>query len=166
SYLITGYVGGSHYTHKGAAVDYLCMPENPDRNYHYKDGASGHKGYVYGAEYEINEDDIGIGRSMHESDVPCAVCRTVGSTSVLMIPGKTKCKQYWTKQYSGYLMAGYYGHVAASQYICVDKDAEKIPGSSANKGGKLLYPVEARCGSLKCPPYKDGQELACVVCSK
>ncbi|KAK3100184.1 hypothetical protein FSP39_015894 [Pinctada imbricata] len=162
----SGYVGGSLYSHKGGAVDYLCLPKNPDRNYEYVKGVSGTKGYVYGAEYEINENHIGISRSHHDYDVPCAVCRTVGSTSVLMIPGKTKCEKSWTKQYSGYLMSGYHIHEAASQYICVDKDAENVPGSSVNKNGKLLFPVEAQCGSLKCPPYSTGQELACVVCSK
>ncbi|KAK3099862.1 hypothetical protein FSP39_010861, partial [Pinctada imbricata] len=161
----SGYVGGSYWTHKGAAVDYLCMPKNPDWNYEYTNGTSGYKGYVFGAEYETYN-YIGIGKSDHNYDVPCAVCRTVGSTSVLAVPGKTKCEKSWTKQYSGYLMSGYHGHEAASQYICLDKDAETLPGTSANKDGKLLYLVEARCGSLKCPPYYEGRELACVVCTK
>ena len=63
-------------------------------------------------------------------------------------------------------MSGGYGNYAASEYICVDKAAEKIPGSQANTDGTLLYPVEAVCGALPCPPYTNGRELTCVVCTK
>ncbi|KAK3099801.1 hypothetical protein FSP39_009869 [Pinctada imbricata] len=78
--------------------------------------------------------------------------------------GKNKCMDSWTKQYSGYLMSGRIDQ-APSQYICVDGNAEKI-GTKTNLDGKLLVPVEARCGSLRCPPYKNGRELTCVVCAK
>ncbi|KAK3099913.1 hypothetical protein FSP39_011708 [Pinctada imbricata] len=161
-----GYVGGSWYGHSGAAVDYLCMPKNPDwSGLKYKNGTSGSGGYVYGAEYETLYSNIGIDKSYSQYDVPCAVCRDVGHSSVVMVPSKTKCNASWTKQYSGYLMAGYYNHAAASQYICVDKDAEKV-GTTTNSNGVLLYPVEARCGSLPCGPYVEGAELGCVVCTK
>ncbi|KAK3100042.1 hypothetical protein FSP39_013797 [Pinctada imbricata] len=159
-------MGGSYFQHEGAAVDYLCMPENPDFNYKYKDGVSTYRGYVFGAEYESQDNDVDIDQTYLDKDVPCAVCRIIGSTSILMIPGKTKCENSWSEQYSGYLMSGRYLHKAASQYICVDKDAEVIPGSSTPTDGVLVYPVEVRCGSLKCPPYSEGRELACVVCSK
>ena len=80
--------------------------------------------------------------------------------------GKNKCKKGWTKEYNGYLMSGHYTHKAGKEYICVDKTAEKIKNSQANKDGALLYPVEAVCGSLPCPPYTDGREMTCVVCTK
>ena len=63
-------------------------------------------------------------------------------------------------------MAGYYNHVAGSMYTCVDGNPDTLQGGHANKDGKMFYPVEARCGSLKCPPYVEGRELVCVVCSK
>ena len=63
-------------------------------------------------------------------------------------------------------MSGFHFDEAASDYYCADKDPEALPHGDAHRAGKLLYFVEARCGSLKCPPYKDGWELACVVCSK
>ncbi|KAK3100389.1 hypothetical protein FSP39_019206 [Pinctada imbricata] len=133
----------------------------------YKDGVSGPKGYVYGTEYEVFDaiNDIGK-KGFGNWDVPCAVCRTKGVSSTLMIPAKTKCSDSWTKEYSGYLMSGGARQIVATQYICVDKDFEKVPESSANKNGALLYPVEARCGSLPCNPYVEGRELTCVVCSK
>ena len=63
-------------------------------------------------------------------------------------------------------MAGYHGHVAGTMYTCVDKNPDTLHGGQTNKNGYLFYAVEARCGSLKCPPYVEGRELTCVVCSK
>ena len=49
-------------------------------------------------------------------------------------------------------------------YLCMDVNAEGIPGSEANLNGTLLYLTDqARCGSLKYPPYVEGDEIPCVV---
>lgn len=69
-------------------------------------------------------------------------------------------------EYHGNLMAGYFGHSAGSMYTCVDEHPDTLHGGHANKNGRLLYSVEAQCGSLRCPPYKEGRELVCAVCSK
>ena len=69
-------------------------------------------------------------------------------------------------EYRGYLMAGKPGYKAGSMYTCVDGHPDTVHGGSANGNGYLFYIVEARCGSLKCPPYVNGRELVCVVCSK
>ena len=62
-------------------------------------------------------------------------------------------------------MSGNYKDTAATEFECVDKEAETI-GEKENKDGKLLHPVEAVCGSLPCPPYHEGRELTCVVCTQ
>ena len=80
--------------------------------------------------------------------------------------GRKTCYKGWKLEYQGYLMAGNYGHQAGSQYTCVDSHPDTLHGGKADKNGKLFYFVEARCGSLKCPPYVEGRELVCVVCSK
>ena len=51
-------------------------------------------------------------------------------------------------------------------YICVDSDMEEVNGGHENHNGGLLYVVEAVCGSLKCPPYENGYEIACSVCTR
>ena len=63
-------------------------------------------------------------------------------------------------------MAGEFQHGSATEYICLDVDAEMIPGGAANANGRVFYLAEAVCGSLTCPPYVNGRELTCVVCSK
>lgn len=155
-----GYSAGGKYTDTGAAVDYLCLPTNPDWD-SYEDGFQSY-GRINGAEYETTF--YAKLKSLHDKDVPCAMCRT-SRAEVVMVPGKNVCYEGYTVEYRGYLMSGSYSHVAASQYVCVDGDPETLSGGDANQNGKLFYHVEAECGSLKCPPYVSGRELTCVVCS-
>ena len=61
---------------------------------------------------------------------------------------------------------GYHGHTAATKYTCVDHHPDTLHGGQVSKDGRLFYMVEAKCGSLNCPPYVEGRELVCVVCSK
>ena len=63
-------------------------------------------------------------------------------------------------------MAGRHLHAAGTKYTCVDSHPDTLHGGHIDKDGYLFYLVEARCGSLKCPPYVEGRELVCVVCSK
>jgi hypothetical protein len=139
-------------------VDYVCLPTNPDRN-KYTDGFQS-----YGAEYETNTVDAPDWKHLHDYDVSCAPCRIPRSNAEMM-PGKNVWHHDYVLEYSGYLMAGAFTHTAASEYVCVDDDPERIIGTSANCNGKLFYHVEAECGSLKCPPYVNGRELTCAVCS-
>jgi hypothetical protein len=163
---ITGYTGGSHYTHQGSAASYLCLPSDPQW-LSYVDGVSNKGRFVYGAEYETDARNAGIPpfASLHEHDVPCAVCHSTTWSTSLMIPGRTSCYGDWHLEYNGYLMSGHYTHKSATEFVCVDKTPDSVPGSRANKDGKLFYFVEAVCGSLPCPPYVDGREMACVVCT-
>ena len=85
----------------------------------------------------------------------------------MMIPAKRTCPQGWTLEYEGLLMAGYHGHQGQSEYVCVSLGMETVAGGAGNTNGGLFYVVEIDCGyALHCPPYKDGYEVSCVVCSK
>ncbi|VDI29571.1 Hypothetical predicted protein [Mytilus galloprovincialis] len=154
----SGYAGGGHYTEKGAAVEYVCLP--PDPNYVKTSGAD--NGRMYGAEFYTNfyaSDSAG-------EDVPCALCRTNHANTAIMIPGKNTCYSGWKVEYHGYLSSGYYGNDAATSYVCVDIKPEYIIGGVNQNLGKLFFEVLTKCGSLKCPPYKNNYPLTCVVCSK
>ena len=87
------------------------------------------------------------------------------TSNAIFIARKT-CYKGWKLEYNGYLMAGYHGHKAGTMYNCVDSHLDTLHGGHTNKNGKLFYQVEAQCGSLKCPPYVQGRELVCAVCSK
>ena len=84
-FLLEGQAGGSDHLKKGGGSNYLCLPNDPDNGkpYSYDNDA------LYGAEYELggNRRPSGFG-NLHDQDVPCAVCRRKGESSVLMIPGR------------------------------------------------------------------------------
>ena len=124
--------------------------------------------YVYGAEYELGGNTIMQGfikKSLQDDNVPCAVCSTPRPRT-LMIPGRNACYGGWSLEYKGYLASGHASHAASSEFICLDDDPMSIVGGHADNNGKLFYFVESICGSLECPPYVDGHELTCAVCSK
>ncbi|XP_045169161.2 uncharacterized protein LOC123531922 [Mercenaria mercenaria] len=159
-----GYAAGGLYSNKGAASNYLCLPEEPVWGV-YEDSEQT-SGTVYGAEYELYDRNMDrfFGKTMLNHDVPCCICRTK-RPSVLFIPGRNICYDGWTLEYSGYLTSGHDSH-HATEFVCLDINPEIISGGFSDTNGKLFYFVEARCGSLKCPPYVNGRELTCAVCSK
>ncbi|XP_076089857.1 uncharacterized protein LOC143061457 [Mytilus galloprovincialis] len=155
----SGIAGGGWYGYTGSAVNYVCLPHHPE---FIKGDSSGGDATVYGAEYQTNY----FGQGLYDNDVPCAVCRAVGKSSVHMIPGKINCYGNWHQEYYGRLAANANTHTAGSEYVCVDHLAQFREGGGSNANGKLFFKVGAKCGSLPCPPYYDMAPMSCVVCSK
>ena len=63
-------------------------------------------------------------------------------------------------------MAEKYENKGRTTYVCLDGDPEVRAGGGADMNGALFYNTEAACGSLPCPPFVQGREITCVVCSK
>ncbi|XP_052761899.1 uncharacterized protein LOC128204527 [Mya arenaria] len=157
-----GFAGGGKFNDKGASSNYICLPKDPIFDCDGRKSSS--VSTVYGAEYETVYATFHT--NLYEEDVPCAVCRVVGR-SVVMIPARNVCYSGWHTEYSGYLMSSYYGHEGNKELVCMDGNPEKAEGSdSSNPNGALFYFAQAICGSLKCPPYSENKALTCVVCSK
>jgi len=160
-----GIMGGESHSYPGGGSNYLCLPSTPKYD-KYKNGHQ-HAGYVYGTEYEVADySGDPFKRSLHDHDAPCVVCYVSSRGSMLMMPARNDCPSGWTEEYHGYLMTSYHKHPNQKDFICVDEDAEYVPGSGANQDGALLYAVEGVCGSLPCLPYVAGRELTCAVCTK
>jgi hypothetical protein len=160
---IKGYAGGGMYDQSGAAAEYVCLPRDPNLITNVvSTNPWGHTTHIYGAEYEDNV----FGSNVFQNDVPCAVCHTTHTSSVLVIPGRNHCNNGWKFEYNGKLASGFEGEVSASQFVCVDSTPEVFERSDTDKNGKLFHPVRAGCGSLPCPPYINNAFLTCVVCSK
>ena len=163
-----GRAGGSHYQNSGGGANRLCLPENPQ----YLDYQSGFQGtgYMHGAEYE-SYGSRALGnqpfRSMHNRNVPCAVCSVSTREMLLMIPARISCPSSWTREYYGYLVAERWDRYRSS-YDCVDKNPEAIPGNTENQDGALFYHVETTCNGLSCSSsqYVEGREITCTVCTK
>ena len=157
--IYSGVVAGSSYDHTGAAVDPLCLPPNP-KYLQYQSGYQKYAG-LFGAEYETYR-PIPLDHS-YNRNVPCALCEVTGRTNKIMIPSHYECPNGWRREYYGYLMAGSHDQKGATQYTCVDKSLEQIPGSAADTNGYLFFTVEAYCDHHI--PCSD-KEVTCVVCTK
>jgi hypothetical protein len=177
SIIYTGYAAGAHYTHPGSGSNYICLPDRPE----WGNLVAGRQGsisaFVYGTEYEFNTGFTNNapfsyanngGANLQNQNAPCVVCSRSGKSAVLTVPGKMNCPTpELTLEYQGYLAASYWNHVGKSEFVCLDATPEAIPGSAANNNGALFYPTQVSCleSTLVCPPYVDGNELSCVVCS-
>ncbi|CAH1269268.1 Hypp4135 [Branchiostoma lanceolatum] len=168
STIYSGVAGGSDGGETGGGTNYLCLPKNPEWG-KYQDGLRWMiSARVYGAQYKLlNPVPFSSTPRLHDQHVPCAVCHNQRRSNQLMIPARKTCPAGWFPEYDGYLMAGAYKNPAAKEFVCMDKTPEVEKGGENKDGnGALFYPAEAACGSLACPPYVDGRELTCVVCSQ
>ena len=165
-FVTSGYMGGGLYNQGGSAANPVCLPRDP--KYDKYDDTVNNLAFMYGAEYELDAhmSTVLFEQNVHDHDVPCAVCRSTTRATTLLIPGRKNCYPGWRMEYTGYLMSGTYTQPASTEYVCVDGSPEMVPHGYANKDGYLLYSVEGSCGSLPCPQYVNGREIACVVCSK
>ena len=158
--LYKGRAAGEYYHHRGGGTELLCLPENPEflasRN-------GGNRGYISITEYQTNTGPSF--QNLHDYDVPCATCLSTRRGAKIMIPGKVTCLKGWTREYYGYLLTAHHNHAGPLQYYCVDVNAEAVPGTRRNLNGALLYPVEVHTKSLP-SAYRNGNEMACVVCTK
>ena len=134
-------------------------------------------GYLYGAEYEINAayprnthlllKTNNNGRSIDNEDVPCVFCKVSGRSVVSTFAAATRCPAGWDLEYKGYLMATFHAHNGRAGPVCMDEAPEVISsgrGRGEQQGTEFLF-VQSKCAPLPCPPYVDGRQLACVVCS-
>ena len=161
----SGYTAGDLYSHATAATNHLCLVPDPLWG-HYSDALQDNiRRKIYGSEYEFSNSQAWFSKNLGDEDVPCSVCRT-SRGSVTMMPGRNACYNGWNLEYKGYLVAGATADASPTEYICLDSNPDVITGGQSDQNGANLFLVEGSCGSLKCPPYVNGRELTCVVCSK
>ena len=79
-FMLSGYIGGSHYSNPGGGANYLCIVSNPVFDDHVKPSC----GYsdIYGTEYEV------CPQPQHDMSSQCAVCRIPSRSTILMVPGR------------------------------------------------------------------------------
>ena len=159
-----GYTSGGHFT-EGSRASLACLPETPTwSNYHGQHEIN--RGYIYGAELDHETGTGNVFNSqVNNLDMPCAVCLTPFSVTH-MFPGSNRCLRGWVEQYTGYLVSSMHGRSVDLEYYCHDAHPETVLHGGLNHDQCVLYVVEAKCGTLPCPPYVEGREIACTVCSK
>ncbi|KAH3706653.1 uncharacterized protein LOC127856995 [Dreissena polymorpha] len=162
SRIYEGFAAGTGHLVSGGGANYICLPKVPELATSVM--TAQYTSTIHGAEYQTHSSTLHS--SIFDQEVPCAVCRTTVSTTV-MIPGRLACFDGWKMQYRGFLMAERDIHPNNKQFVCVDENPEIAEGSSnANEDGGLFHFQFPKCGSLKCPPYTERFAMSCVVCSK
>ena len=160
-----GLAAGTRFDQTGGGANYLCITEDPKYLSNTVPKYSANNvglSYLYGAEYELP----GFS-SLHQHNVPCAVCHTTQRSTKLMLPGTIICPPSWTEEYEGYLMSARTGHKHSIVYECVDKDGETVPDGGDDVNGALFYLVGAvRNVGLDFPPFELNRPITCVVCTK
>ena len=163
--LYAGRAAGSDHRERGGGANHLCLPERPQYST-YTAGTQSGRAYLYGVEYQTG---AGYANSplisVHDHNVPCAVCYTSTRETVVMIPARLTCPSSWTREYYGYLMTEKHDH-HRSTFECVDQSPQSVPGSAPNTNGVLFYHTEVKCNGIPCPPYDTQKEVMCVVCTK
>lgn len=165
-----GYTAGALHSHAGGGANTLCLTNTPvwtnpsNALMTFNDNNLDHS-LIYGGEYELSGGQIGLD-SRHDYDSVCAVCLQPNASNVFMYPGAATCPGGWNTEYFGYLMSSHYTQ-PKTDWLCVDANPTAA-GSNANSNGRLLYSVEAECGSLPCTPtgYTQNREIVCSVCSQ
>ena len=160
--LYQGTMAGSSYNHAGSA-EYQCLHQQP-QFLRTTPGIQQGRGFLYGTEYEALNSPPAFS-DMFRHDAPCAVCYTPTRTAKITIPARTSCPPSWTREYHGYLMADRYSHKPRIP-VCIDVNAESVAGSARHNVRSLLYFLETTCTGIRCPPYSNGGEIACAVCTK
>ena len=157
-----GFIASGYYSHKGGGGEYICVPSQPKYGKYTNGLDCGAR--IYGTEYQ---ESFPFNRNVGNHDAPCVVCYVRSRGTQLMIPARDDCPRGWTEECHGYLMTEHYDHSMSRNFICVDHQPESVPGSHSSHNGALLYLVEANCGHFSgCPPYYNGRELTCAVCTK
>ena len=163
--LYEGFVAGSEWTQAGSA-SFLCLHESP-QFLETTPGLQEGRGRIHATEYEPRASPPAF-TNIYRHDAPCAVCYAPTRNAQIMIPARTTCPDTWTREYYGYLMADKSeGHHSGEVPACVDVNAESVAGSSGyNTLRSQFFFIEITCTGTVCPPYFNGAEIACVVCTK
>ena len=160
-----GRAAGTKYNVKGGTSDTLCMPETPQ--YLSTDTTANYVASLRGVEFETHGTSSTPFNNVLQANMPCAVCHTDTKLSVLTVPAQYTCPNGWSIEYNGYLMAEEEKNDRQRKNtLCVDQDAEAVPGSQASTDPSLAYLMRATCDGLPCPPYNTNMALPCAVCSK
>ena len=161
--LYSGRAAGTKRDLKGGTSDYLCLPDNPQYGSTYIDATSP----LYGVEYQ--RWPTSSPRARYDN-MPCVVCYVATRSAMFVQQASYLCPSGWSREYYGYMMSEHVfsNREGRTSTICVDANAEAVPGTGASTDPSLAYfhSVECTNSELLCSPYVDGRILSCALCTK
>ena len=110
------YVGLAAGPHRdgaaGGGYNLQCLIASPAYG-EFSTGATTKLARLYRVQYETA--GLGLWRLWHlqDMDMPCAVCQTTGSLSSYMQPGSSSCREGWSTEYTGTVLAAPYNRYRA-----------------------------------------------------
>ncbi|XP_033119838.1 uncharacterized protein LOC117119129 [Anneissia japonica] len=164
-----GVMAGGINKFLGGGVNYLCLPEQPSYGFTVPDiqvymapiGATVYRGLR----------NFSTMDHLHGYEAFCSVC-LADQNAIFVMPAQSTCPSDWTLEYSGYLM-GSRSNRKRTEFICVDVNSEGRDSTrNISSGLSEVFIAETHCdegttgGGLPCPPYKNGAELPCAVCTR
>ncbi|XP_033124274.1 uncharacterized protein LOC117122697 [Anneissia japonica] len=166
-----GFMAGGVEGFSGGGVNYLCLPEQPSYGFTVPD-VQLYRAPIGATEYRLGQLTFTPMAHLHAADVLCAVC-LANRSAIFVMPAKSTCPSDWTLEYSGYLMGAREDRKRA-EFVCVDGNAagrEGTTNANTNIATSQIFIAETRCvggttGGLPCPPYVNGAELPCAVCTR
>jgi hypothetical protein len=169
-----GFLAGSRSSETGSGASLLCMRSSAVHRDHH--GVNQGGAYLNGYEYETSGFGLSSNafRSVHNREIPCAVCENVHAETTFVQHGSTACPEGYMTDYSGFLFANRYhtssslGTNYRSEYVCIDFTPQYYHNGRGNSDDNYgqLYPVEIKCSGIPCPPYRNHREVTCAQCSK
>ncbi len=162
--LSTGKIVSSHAA-QGGSSEYICLVDVPEF-LQTTPGLQDHRTQLYGTDYEFLATPPALGNLVRLNG-PCSFCYAPTRNAKIILPGRISCPATWMREYYGYYMseAIFSAHKTKAP-ICIDVDAEGIPGSEAFGAASTIHFMETTCNGISCPPYTDGGEITCAVCTK
>ncbi|KAH3854051.1 hypothetical protein DPMN_096590 [Dreissena polymorpha] len=103
-------------------ADFQCLPADPEIETVVTRAMFSSN--THGSEYETN--GATALSSLYNHEVPCAVCFTNTTTTIMISASKT-CYSGWKLEYRGFLITERNGLANNKQSTCVDQDAEAAP---------------------------------------
>ena len=159
-----GIAGRTEHSVKGGGIDFQFLSKVP-QYLSVSSGIQQLRSSLSAVEHEDQEGPTLTSSTFRKAGLYCAVCYTQTRGASIMIPGRCQCPGNWTTEYFGYLSAERGGHISPSTYICIDNNL--VPKSKVNPYGSTTMKVEMKCHNTHiCPPYEEGKELTCAVCTK
>ena len=168
---VAGVVAGGRANQKGATASLLCLPELSNYDV-IEAGVQDSRPYIEGILYMVG--NFPMWSPLHMRRVPCTLCRVPDRGVATVHPARNTCLGNWTLEYTGFMMGSATSQNHGTDSICVDADAEpQSPERSAYEGDGhgVMYGAismthtDCNPGDMTCPPYYEGQEILCAVCS-
>ena len=155
-----GRAAGGHYNARGAGASIICLPNNPEYD---NTTPPSSKSRLMSLEYQT----ANFKKSLNGFDVPCVVCHAKNRAAKFTFPARVSCPANWTIEYTGFYMTSYYGHKNNLNLLCIDADADGVPGTQSTKNTAIVYSLQAACDAgLPCPPLQKNNIIRCSVCTK